>query len=73
MNSRRRNDELDRLIREGNSYSNIVLGCLIGAAGLVVVFFLIGLGVILLNWRNGTLLAPVFPPQDFWGDRIENP
>ncbi len=46
MNSRRRNDELDRLIREGNSYSDIVLGCLIGAAGLVVVFFLIGLGVI---------------------------
>ena len=30
-------------------------------------------GKILLNWRNGTLLAPVFPPQDFWGERIENP
>ena len=46
MNSRRRNDELDCLIREGNSYSNIVLGCLVSAAALVVVFFLIGLGVI---------------------------
>ena len=46
MNSRRPDDELDCLIREGNSYSNIVLGCLIGAAGLIAVLFLIGLGVI---------------------------
>ena len=46
MNSRRRDDELDCAIREGNRYSNIVLGCLVSAAALVVVFFLIGLGVI---------------------------
>ena len=30
-------------------------------------------GKILLNWRNGTLLTPVFPPQDFWGQTIANP
>lgn len=30
-------------------------------------------GKILLNWLNGTLLAPVFPPDDFWGQRIRNP
>lgn len=30
-------------------------------------------GKVLLNWRNGTLLAPVFPPADFWGAPILNP
>lgn len=30
-------------------------------------------GKILLNALNGTLLNPVFPPQDFWGERIVNP
>ena len=30
-------------------------------------------GKILLNWLNGTLLDPVFPPRDFWGKEIENP
>lgn len=31
-------------------------------------------GKILLNWRNGTLLqAPIFPPDDFWGEPILNP
>lgn len=29
-------------------------------------------GKILLNWRNSTLLSPIFPPHDFWGDWIEN-
>ncbi len=47
MNSRRRNDELDRLIREGNSYSNIVLGCLIGAAALVATLLIFVAKVIL--------------------------
>lgn len=30
-------------------------------------------GKILLNWLNGTLLAPVFPPADLWGAPIRNP
>jgi Fic/DOC family len=30
-------------------------------------------GKILLNWKNGTLPDPVFPPQDFWGKEIMNP
>lgn len=30
-------------------------------------------GKILLNWINGTLLDPVFPTNDFWGDPIANP
>jgi len=30
-------------------------------------------GKILLNWRANTLLAPTFPPHDFWGHWIENP
>lgn len=30
-------------------------------------------GKVLLNWINGTLLAPVFPPNDFWGEWIQNP
>lgn len=30
-------------------------------------------GKILLNWRNGTLDAPIFPPNDFWGRWIQNP
>ena len=24
-------------------------------------------GKILLNWKNGTLLNPIFPPSDLWG------
>ncbi len=30
-------------------------------------------GKILLNWVNGTLLNPIFPPEDFWGMPIRNP
>lgn len=30
-------------------------------------------GKIILNWMNGTLLDPIFPPEDFWGPRIDNP
>ena len=30
-------------------------------------------GKILLNWLNGTLDDPIFPPNDFWGDPIKNP
>lgn len=30
-------------------------------------------GKILLNWLNGTLLEPVFPPGDLWGVEIRNP
>ena len=30
-------------------------------------------GKIILNWVNGTLLDPIFPPDDFWGPRIINP
>jgi Fic/DOC family protein len=30
-------------------------------------------GKILLNWLNGTLLEPIFPPNDFWGKPIINP
>jgi len=28
---------------------------------------------VVLNWLNGTLLTPVFPPNDFWGYPIRNP
>lgn len=30
-------------------------------------------GKIVLNWLNGTLLNPIFPPNDFWGHPIRNP
>lgn len=30
-------------------------------------------GKVLLNWLNGTLLRPIFPPADFWGQPICNP
>ncbi len=30
-------------------------------------------GKIILNWINGTLLAPVFPPADLFGRPIGNP
>lgn len=30
-------------------------------------------GKVLLNWLNGTLLDPIFPPNDFWGHEIQNP
>lgn len=30
-------------------------------------------GKIILNWLNGTLLHPIFPPNDFWGYWIANP
>jgi len=30
-------------------------------------------GKILLNWKNGTLLNPVFPPHDLFGEPILNP
>lgn len=30
-------------------------------------------GKILLNWLNGTLLDPVFPPSNLWGREIQNP
>lgn len=30
-------------------------------------------GKIILNWINGTLLDPIFPPSDFWGVEISNP
>lgn len=30
-------------------------------------------GKILLNWKNGTLLNPVFPPADLFGTPILNP
>jgi len=30
-------------------------------------------GKILLNWLNGTLYDPIFPPNDFWGEPILNP
>ena len=30
-------------------------------------------GKVLLNWLNGSLENPVFPPSDFWGHPIRNP
>jgi Fic/DOC family len=30
-------------------------------------------GKVLLNWLNGTLLDPIFPPMDLFGPRIMNP
>jgi hypothetical protein len=30
-------------------------------------------GKIILNYLNGTMLDPIFPPSDLWGERIENP
>lgn len=30
-------------------------------------------GKVLLNWLNGSLLAPVFPPADLFGEPILNP
>jgi hypothetical protein len=30
-------------------------------------------GKIILNWQNGTLLDPIFPPNDIFGDWISNP
>lgn len=30
-------------------------------------------GKILLNWKNGTLLNPIFPPADIFGEPITNP
>jgi hypothetical protein len=30
-------------------------------------------GKILLNWKNGTLLNPIFPPNDLFGEPIRNP
>ena len=30
-------------------------------------------GKVLLNWRNGSLLDPIFPPNDLWGYPILNP
>ncbi len=30
-------------------------------------------GKILLNWKNGTLLDPIFPPADLFGFPIRNP
>jgi Fic/DOC family len=30
-------------------------------------------GKVVLNWLNGTLLDPTFPPADFWGYPITNP
>lgn len=30
-------------------------------------------GKILLNWKNGTLLKPIFPPADLFGEPIRNP
>lgn len=30
-------------------------------------------GKILLNWLNGTLLHPIFPPVDLFGSAISNP
>jgi hypothetical protein len=45
-------------------------------AGLEIHPFVDGNGrtfKIVLNWRNGTLHAPVFPPHDFWGRVIRNP
>lgn len=30
-------------------------------------------GKIILNWLNGTLDDPIFPPSDLWGYPIQNP
>lgn len=30
-------------------------------------------GKIILNWLNGTLLDPIFPPSNLWGREIRNP
>lgn len=30
-------------------------------------------GKVLLNWLNGTLLEPIFPPADLFGEPISNP
>jgi hypothetical protein len=30
-------------------------------------------GKVLLNWLNHTLVDPIFPPADLWGERIVNP
>jgi hypothetical protein len=30
-------------------------------------------GKIILNWRNGSLDDPIFPPRNLWGRNIQNP
>lgn len=30
-------------------------------------------GKVLLNWVNGSLLRPIFPPKNLWGHPIRNP
>lgn len=30
-------------------------------------------GKVLLNWVNGSLRQPIFPPNDLWGHEIRNP
>ena len=30
-------------------------------------------GKVLLNWVNGSLLRPIFPPNNLWGRPIRNP
>lgn len=30
-------------------------------------------GKIILNWLNGSLLNPIFPPNNLWGREIRNP
>lgn len=30
-------------------------------------------GKVLLNWLNGTLTQPIFPPANLWGREIRNP
>ena len=30
-------------------------------------------GKIILNWINGTLIQPIFPPDNFWGKKAINP
>ncbi len=30
-------------------------------------------GKVILNWLNGTLHDPIFPPDDFWGKPMRNP
>ncbi len=27
-------------------------------------------GKVVLNWMNGSLAAPIFPPEDFWGSEV---
>ena len=46
VNSRRRNDPLDKLIRQAERESNLYLGCILSVSGLIVLLLvMIGKGI----------------------------